>query len=74
MTELNTPRTSHQDPSETAIEILGIVINPSLRLTAFVISYTFLFLFVFILLYSFSHMLTEQTAKFQDSLDANAQK
>jgi uncharacterized membrane protein len=63
-----------QNPSETAIEILGIVINPSLRLAAFIISYTFLFLFVFVLLYSFSHMLTEQTAKFQDSLDTNAQK
>ena len=54
-----------QNPSETAIEILGIVIDPSLRLAAFIISYTIFFLFVFVLLYSFSHMLSEQAARTQ---------
>src|SRR5215216_2505447 len=54
-----------QDPAETAQEILGIVIDPSRRLAAFTLLYTFFFLFVFLLLYSFSHMLREQTARLQ---------
>jgi uncharacterized membrane protein len=62
-----------QDPTETAIEILGLVIDPSLRLAAFTASYTFFFLFVFVLLYSFSHMLTEQNAKSQDVLERLAE-
>lgn len=62
-----------QDPTETAIEILGLVIDPSLRLAAFTFSYTFFFLFVFVLLYSFSHMLTEQNAKSQDVLERMAE-
>ena len=50
-----------QDPAETAMEILGIMIDPSRRLAAFLISYTVFFLFVYLLLYSFSHMLREQS-------------
>ena len=49
-----------QNPAETAQEILGIVIDPSRRLAAFTLGYTFFFLFVYLLLYSFSHMLQEQ--------------
>ena len=56
-----------QDPTETAMEILGIVIDPSMRLAAFTILYTFFFLFVFLLLYSFSHMLQEQTSRAQST-------
>jgi uncharacterized membrane protein len=52
-----------QSPSETAQEILGLVIDPSRRLAAFTFLYTFFFLFIFLLLYSFSHMLREQTMK-----------
>jgi uncharacterized membrane protein len=55
-----------QNPAETAQEILGIVIDPSRRLAAFTLLYTFFFLFVFLLLYSFSHMLREQVVKTQD--------
>lgn len=50
-----------QNPAETAQLILGIVIDPSRRLAAFTILYTIFFLFVFLLLYSFSHMLREQS-------------
>ncbi len=50
-----------QNPGETAQEILGLVIDPSMRLAAFTILYTVFFLFVFLLLYSFSHMLTQQS-------------
>jgi len=51
-----------QNPAETAQEILGLVIAPSMRLAAFTILYTIFFLFVFLLLYSFSHMLREQSS------------
>jgi len=51
-----------QNPAETAQEILGLVIDPSRRLAAFTILYTTFFLFVFLLLYSFSHMLREQSS------------
>jgi len=56
-----------QDPAETAMEILGIVVDPSMRLAAFTLLYTFFFLFVYLLLYSFSHLLQEQNFKSLDS-------
>lgn len=56
-----------QNPAETAVEILGIVIDPSKRLAAFTLLYTFFFLFIFLLLYSFSHMLQEQVTRAQAS-------
>jgi uncharacterized membrane protein len=49
-----------QNPAETAMNILGLVIDPSRRLAAFTFLYTFFFLFVYLLLYSFSHLLQEQ--------------
>lgn len=52
-----------QDPAETAMEILGIIIDPSRRLAAFLVSYTVFFLFVYLLLYSFGHMLREQSSQ-----------
>src|SRR6266508_246065 len=51
-----------QNPTETAQQMLGLVIDPSRRLAAFTILYTIFFLFVFLLLYSFSHMLREQSS------------
>ena len=51
-----------QNPAETAQVILGLVIDPSMRLAAFTLAYTTFFLFVFLLLYSFSHMLQQQTS------------
>jgi uncharacterized membrane protein len=56
-----------QNPSEVAQEILGLVIDPSMRLAAFTILYTIFFLFVFLLLYSFSHMLREQSTVIDES-------
>jgi uncharacterized membrane protein len=58
-----------QNPSETAQEILGVVIDPSRRLAAFTLLYTFFFLFIFLLLYSFSHMLREQFLKTRGSAE-----
>ncbi len=56
-----------QNPAETTMEILGIVIDPSMRLAAFTVLYTFFFLFIFVLMYSFSHMLQEQTVRARDA-------
>lgn len=56
-----------QKPTETAMEILGIVIDPSMRLAAFTLLYTFFFLFIFLLLYSFSHMLHENNSRTQET-------
>ena len=56
-----------QNPAETAQEILGIIVDPSMRLAAFTLLYTFFFLFIFLLLYSFSHMLREQATRSKDS-------
>ncbi len=49
-----------QDPGEIAISILGLVIDPSLRLVAFTSLFTVFYLFVYLTLYSFAHMLQEQ--------------
>jgi uncharacterized membrane protein len=56
-----------QDPAETAQEIMGIIIDPSMRLAAFTLLYAFFFLFIFLLLYSFSHMLREQIVRTQET-------
>ena len=56
-----------QNPAETAMNILGVVIDPSRRLAAFTFLYTFFFLFVYLLLYSFGHLLQEQTIKTKES-------
>ena len=56
-----------QKPTETAMEILGIVIDPSMRLAAFTSLYTFFFLFIYLLLYSFSHMLHENNSKLRET-------
>ena len=58
-----------QNPGETVQEILGIAIDPSRRLAAFTLLYTIFFLFVFLLLYSFSHMLQEQTTRNPDAAE-----
>lgn len=56
-----------QDPAETAMEILGLVIDPSRRLAAFTLLYTVFFLFVYLLLYSFSRMLSEHNLKARET-------
>jgi uncharacterized membrane protein len=64
-----------QNPAEVGQEILGLVIDPSRRLAAFTILYTIFFLFVFLLLYSFSHMLREQSTLIDESsLLSNAKR
>jgi uncharacterized membrane protein len=58
-----------QNPTETAVDILGVIIDPSRRLAAFTLLYTFFFLFVYLLLYSFSHMLREQAVNAQSTTE-----
>ena len=49
-----------QDPREIAVSILGLVIDPSLRLLAFTALFAVFFLFVYLTLYSFGHLLQER--------------
>ena len=56
-----------QDPAETAMNILGLVVDPSRRLAAFTLLYTFFFLFIFLLMYSFSHMIQEQASRAKET-------
>lgn len=49
-----------QAPGEIAVSILGIVIDPSLRVVAFTSLFALFFLFVYLTLYSFGHLLQEK--------------
>jgi len=49
-----------QNPSELAMDILGLVIDPSLRLLAFTTLFAIFFLFVYLTLYTFAHLFREQ--------------
>lgn len=49
-----------QNPSELAMGILGLVIDPSLRLLAFTTLFAVFFLFVYLTLYTFAHLFREQ--------------
>ena len=48
------------NPSELAMDILGLVIDPSLRLLAFTTLFAVFFLFVYLTLYTFAHLFREQ--------------
>ena len=48
------------NPSELAIDVLGLVIDPSLRLFAFTALFTIFFLFIYLTLYTFAHLFREQ--------------
>lgn len=57
------------DPAETAMTILGLVVDPSRRIAVFTFLYTFFFLFVYVLLYSFSHFVHDQDIKAGETPD-----
>lgn len=48
------------NPTELAMDILGLVIDPSLRLLAFTTLFAVFFLFVYLTLYTFAHLFREQ--------------
>jgi uncharacterized membrane protein len=50
------------DPKEIVVTVLGLAIDPSRRLVAFTILFTIFYLFVYLTLYSFAHLLQEQSA------------
>lgn len=50
------------DPKEIVVTILGLAIDPSLRLVAFTILFAMFYLFVYLTLYSFAHLLQEHSA------------
>jgi uncharacterized membrane protein len=47
------------NPSELAMDILGLAIDPSLRLLAFTTLFAVFFLFVYLTLYTFAHLFRE---------------
>jgi uncharacterized membrane protein len=49
-----------QAPGEIAISILGLVIDPTLRMVAFTTLFAVFYLFVYLTLYSFGHLLQEK--------------
>jgi uncharacterized membrane protein len=49
-----------QDTRELAVSVLGLVIDPSLRLLAFTSLFTVFYLFVYLTLYSLGHLLQEK--------------
>jgi len=49
-----------QNPSDLAVDILGLAIDPSLRLLAFTTLFAVFFLFVYLTLYTFAHLFREQ--------------
>jgi len=49
------------DPKEIAVTILGLAIDPSMRLVAFTILFAVFYLFVYLTLYSFAHLLQEHS-------------
>jgi uncharacterized membrane protein len=51
-----------QNPSEFALNILGFVVDPNLRMVAFTSLLTAFFLFVYCTLYAFGHLLQEDSS------------
>ena len=47
------------DPKEIVVTILGLAIDPSMRLIAFTILFAVFYLFVYLTLYSFAHLVRE---------------
>ena len=50
------------DPKEIVVSVLGLAIDPTKRLVAFTVLFTVFYLFVYLTLYSFAHLLQEQSA------------
>jgi uncharacterized membrane protein len=50
------------DPTEIVVTVLGLAIDPSKRLVAFTALFAIFYLFVYLTLYSFAHLLQEQSA------------
>lgn len=48
------------DPKEIVVTILGLAIDPSMRLIAFTILFAVFYLFVYLTLYSFAHLVQER--------------
>ncbi|MBI5353366.1 MAG: DUF1361 domain-containing protein [Chloroflexi bacterium] len=48
------------DPKEVAVTILGLAIDPSMRLFAFTLLFTVFYLVVYLTLYSFAHLIQER--------------
>ena len=52
-----------QNPSDVALDILGWVVDPSLRMVVFIGLFTIFFLFAYFTLYAFGHILREDNSQ-----------
>ncbi len=48
------------DPKEIVVTILGLAIDPSMRMVAFTVLFAVFYLFVYLTLYSFAHLVQER--------------
>jgi uncharacterized membrane protein len=48
------------DPKEIVVTVIGLAIDPSMRLAAFTLLFAVFYLFIYLTLYSFGHLLQEQ--------------
>jgi uncharacterized membrane protein len=51
------------DPTEVAVTILGLAIDPSKRLIAFTVLFAVFYMFVYLTLYSFAHLVQERNGQ-----------
>jgi uncharacterized membrane protein len=56
------------DPKEIVVTILGLAVDPSKRLVAFTVLFSVFYIFVYLTLYSFAHLLQEQSNPIQKEL------
>ena len=52
-----------QNPSDLALDILGWVVDPSLRMVVFIGLFAVFFLFAYVTLYAFGHILREDNSQ-----------
>jgi uncharacterized membrane protein len=50
------------DPKQIVVSVLGLAVDPTKRLVAFTVLFAIFYLFVYLTLYSFAHLLKEQSA------------
>ncbi|MCA2001393.1 MAG: DUF1361 domain-containing protein [Chloroflexi bacterium] len=48
------------DPKEIVVTVIGLAVDPSMRLAAFTLLFAVFYLFIYFTLYSFGHLLQEQ--------------
>ena len=56
------------DPKEIVVTILGLAIDPSMRMVAFTILFSVFYLYIYLTLYSFAHLVQERPEKISQEI------